>query len=104
EKELQEHGGKVTPQERGDVESALNRVKELVKGEDKDALQRGLDDLNKARMKLGEAIYKATGAAPGAGPTATDARAAGAPPAGEAAPSGQKKGPDDVIEAEYEVK
>ncbi len=59
EKELQEHGGKVGPQERADIENALNRVKELAKGEDKDALQKGLDDLNKARMKLGEAMYKA---------------------------------------------
>ncbi|HUO10868.1 MAG TPA: molecular chaperone DnaK [Phycisphaerae bacterium] len=102
EKELQEHGGKVGPQERGDIESGLNRVKELLKGEDKDALQKAYDDLNKARMKLGEAMYKAqaeAAAAPG-GATATDARAAGGP---EAA-AGQKKGPDDVIDAEYEVK
>jgi len=105
EKELQEHGGKVSPQERGDVENALNRVKELIKGEDKDSLQKALDDLNKARMKLGEAIYKATGAAPGAegGATATDARADGAQP-GAAGGEGAKKGPDDVIDAEYEVK
>src|ERR1043165_5788225 len=79
EKELQEHGDKVSPQERGELQNALNRVKELVKGEDKDSLQRALDELNKARMKLGEAIYKAQGAAAGgpAGATATDARAAG---------------------------
>ncbi len=40
EKELQEHGGKVGPQERGDIESATNRLKELVKGEDKASLER----------------------------------------------------------------
>ncbi|MCL2647808.1 MAG: molecular chaperone DnaK [Phycisphaerales bacterium] len=101
EKELQEHGGKVSPQERGDVENALNRVKELVKGEDKDSLQRGLDDLNKARMKLGEAIYKATGAAGG---EAAAASADAASAAGPEAATGAKKGPDDVIDAEYEVK
>ncbi len=108
EKELQEHGGKVGPQERADIENALNRVRELIKGEDKDALQRGLDDLNKARMKLGEAMYKATQEA-GGGATAADARAGGAPegqPGDQsgagAAPGG--KGPDDVIDAEYEVK
>jgi molecular chaperone DnaK len=107
EKELQEHGGKVGPQERGDIESALNRVKELMKGEDKDALQKAVDDLQKARMKLGEAIYKAQGeagaAAGAAGATATDARAAGGDQAG-AAGAGGKKGGDDVIDAEYEVK
>src|SRR3954465_13664619 len=80
EKELQEHGGKVGPQERGDIETSLNRVKELAKGEDKDALQKALEDLHKARMKLGEAMYKAQGEAAGAGATATDARAAGGAP------------------------
>jgi molecular chaperone DnaK len=105
EKELQEHGDKVGQQERSDIENALNRVKELTKGEDKDALQKGMDDLNKARMKLGEAMYKATADAAGAGATATDARAAGGPDAAAAgAGEGQKKGPDDVIDAEYEVK
>jgi molecular chaperone DnaK len=103
EKELQEHGGKVGPQERGDLENAINRVKELAKGEDKDALQKGIDDLQKAAMKLGEAVYKAQegsgGATASAGPTATDARAAGAAPG-----AGDKKGGDDVIDAEYEVK
>jgi molecular chaperone DnaK len=102
EKELQEHGGKIGPQERGEVESAINRVKELLKGEDKDALQKGVDDLQKSAMKLGEAVYKASeaGGAGGPGGTATDARAAGAP-SGDA---GAKKGGDDVIDAEYEVK
>jgi molecular chaperone DnaK len=102
EKELQEHGGKVGPQERGDIESALNRVKELLKGEDKAPLETALEDLNKARMKLGEAIYKANAdasaaqGAPGAGPSATEQRAAGE--------TGAKKPGDDVIDAEYEVK
>jgi molecular chaperone DnaK len=106
EKELQEHGGKVGPQERSDLENAINRAKEVMKGEDKDALQRAVDDLQKAAMKLGEAVYKAQEAA-GGGATAADARAAGAQPdagAGGAPADGGKKGGDDVIDAEYEVK
>ncbi len=106
DKDLQEHGGKVGPQERGDIESALNRVKELLKPDttpDKTALEKAMEDLNKARMKLGEAVYKAQAQAAQAQPdaTATDARAAGGP-----APEGEpkKKGGDDVIDAEYEVK
>ena len=111
EKELQEHGGRVGPQERGDIESAISRVKEAVKGEDKTALQRAVEDLNKARMKMGEAIYKATaeaqaaGGAGAGGTTATDQRGAGQPGAAGGQPgAGGKKGPDDVIDAEYEVK
>ncbi|MEI8197519.1 MAG: molecular chaperone DnaK, partial [Phycisphaerae bacterium] len=105
DKELQEHGGKVGPQERGDIEAAVSRVKEVAKGEDKASLEKALEDLNKARMKLGEAIYKASaeqaaagGPTPGAGPTD------GAPQGGGQPAEGQKKGPDDVIDAEYEVK
>src|SRR4051812_38787883 len=104
EKELQVHGGKIGPQERGDIESSLNRVKELMKGEDGEVLKKALEDLHKARMKLGEAIYKAQEAAGGPGAaTATDARAAGGPPPGGSG-GGDKKGGDDVIDAEYEVK
>jgi molecular chaperone DnaK len=101
EKQLQEHGGKVGPQERADIEAAINRVKELLKGEDKDALQRGLDDLQKVLMKLGEAVYKAKEA--GGQPDAAAGQAGGAPGAGRTGDEG-KKGGDDVIDAEYEVK
>jgi molecular chaperone DnaK len=103
EKSLSEHGDKIGQAERGEVESSLNRVKEVIKGEDKTALERAMEDLSKAQMKIGEAAYKATqdagaAAAAAGGTTATDARAAGEPAAGA------KKGPDDVIDAEYEVK
>ncbi len=107
ERELQEHGDKVGPQERSDIESALNQAKEVMKGEDKASIEKAMENLNRARMKLGEAIYKATAAAgtpPGdaaaGGPTGETQPGAGGNGAG---PSG-KKGSDDVIDAEYEVK
>ncbi len=106
ERELQEHGGKVGPQERSDIEAALNQAKEAMKTEDKGAIEKAMENLNRARMKLGEAIYKATAAA-AAGAPGAGAAAAAEPPAGaEPPPSGaaEKKGPDDVIDAEYEVK
>jgi molecular chaperone DnaK len=112
DKELQEHGGKVGPQERGDIEQALTRVKDMLKPDvtpDKAALEAAIENLNKARMKLGEAIYKAqaeAGAQAQPGTTATDARAAGGDAGAAGAQSGEqkKKGGDDVIDAEYEVK
>ena len=106
ERELQEHGGKVGPQERSDIEAALNQAKEAMKTEDKGAIEKAMENLNRARMKLGEAIYKATAGA-AAGAPGAGAAAAAEPPAGaEPPPSGaaEKKGPDDVIDAEYEVK
>ena len=108
ERELQEHGDKVGQQERSDIESALNQAKEVMKGEDKASIEKAMENLNRARMKLGEAIYKATAGAsaaagapaPEAGATAADGQPAGADGAGSAG----KKGSDDVIDAEYEVK
>jgi molecular chaperone DnaK len=100
ERELQEHGGKIGQQERGDLENALSHAKEALKSDDKNAIEKALESLNRARMKLGEAIYKATAAAgpQSAGePGPAEQRAAGEQP-------GAKKGPDDVIDAEYEVK
>ena len=106
ERELQEHGGKVGPQERSDIEAALNQAKEAMKTEDKGAIEKAMENLNRARMKLGEAIYKATAAAAAGAPGAGAAAAAEPPSGAEPPPSGAagKKSPDDVIDAEYEVK
>jgi molecular chaperone DnaK len=105
EKELQEHGDKVGPQERADLENSLNQTREVLKGEDKKAIEKALESLNKARLKLGESIYKATGGDAGgaSGGAGAGAGAAG----GEQPPQGggdAGKKPDDVIDAEYEVK
>ncbi len=95
-KELEEYGPKISPETRGAIESALSAVEANIKGDDRDALEKSLKELEKHRMKMGEEIYKATGAAPGA----AGAAPGGAAPGG-AAPSGGK---DDVIDAEFEVK
>ncbi len=105
ERELQEHGDKVGPQERSDIESSLNQAKEVMKGEDKSAIEKAMENLNRARMKLGEAIYKASAAAgQSAGGAAGAASPEGQPADSGAADGSGKKGPDDVIDAEYEVK
>ncbi len=94
EKTLSEYGEKVPPEIRSEIDSALSTLKEQVKGEDAEAIKRGIENLQKASYKLGEHIYKATGSAPGAGaapgPEATSDRGTGAGP----------KKDDDVIDAE----
>src|SRR5690606_32035990 len=70
EKQLREHGDKVTADVRGEIEAAINNLKEAQKGEDRDQIRKAIDNLNQAGYKLGEAIYKsnpqaAAGAAPG---------------------------------------
>jgi len=91
-KHLEEHGGKVTAEVRGQVESACSNLEARLKSDDQDAIQAAMNELEKASMELGKVIYEEmnkknqAGAAPG--PSASDA--------------GGKK--DDVIDAEFKVK
>src|SRR5271170_4322261 len=68
EKSLKEHGEKVAPDIRGDIESALNNLKDAIKSDDGDRIKKTMEALQAASLKLGEEVYKATagkGAAPG---------------------------------------
>ena len=91
---LEEHGDKVSAESRSNIESAVSNLEEKLKGEDKAAIEAGIEELSKASMELGKAVYeaeaaKSTGAASGGDDAAS--------PAEEATD-------DDVIDAEYEVK
>jgi molecular chaperone DnaK len=92
-KTLEEHGGKVTADVRGKIESALSNLEGKIKTDDKQAIQAAMSELEKASMELGKVLYEEAakkgtpGAAPASGP--------------EAKPAGGK---DDVIDAEYKVK
>jgi len=45
EKVLKEHGDKVPPQDRGNIESALNQLKEALKGDDRTAIERSMEQV-----------------------------------------------------------
>ena len=98
EKTLKEHGGKVSAETRGKIESAVNNLKEVAKGEDPAAIRRAIDNLNDATQELGKALYEE--AAKKQAATAGQARQT-PPPESEV----RRKGPgDDVIDAEFEAK
>src|SRR4029079_17672075 len=59
EKTLKEHGDKVGPQERSAVESAVNQLKEAVKGDDKISIQRSIEGVMQASQAIGKAVYEA---------------------------------------------
>jgi molecular chaperone DnaK len=93
---LEEHGGKVTPEIRGKVESALSNLEDKIKGEEKAAIEAAMRELETASMELGKVVYE----------EAAKAGGAGAQPQGDqpgSAPQGDGK-KDDVIDAEYKVK
>ena len=58
EKNLKEHGTKVSDAEKKAIEDASSSVKEALKGEDIEEIKKKTEALVQASMKLGEAIYK----------------------------------------------
>jgi len=93
---LKEHGDKVPAEERGKVESALNNLREVAKGNEPDAIRRAMENVTAASQTIGKMMYeqaaqKQTQAGGGSGPAANSS-------------AGKKKGDDDVIDADFEVK
>ena len=58
EKNLKEHGSKISDAEKKAIEDASTSVKEALKGEDIEDIKKKTEALVQASMKLGEAIYK----------------------------------------------
>ena len=58
EKNLKEHGTKISDAERKAIEDGSNALKESLKGEDIEDIKKKTEALVQASMKLGEAIYK----------------------------------------------
>jgi len=58
EKNLKEHGSKITDAEKKAIEDASSNLKETLKGIDNEDIKKKTETLVQASMKLGEAIYK----------------------------------------------
>ena len=58
EKQLKEHGEKISAEEKKAIEDAKTEVTESVKLEDADKIKAAVAKLTEASMKLGEAVYK----------------------------------------------
>jgi molecular chaperone DnaK len=73
EKDLKQYGDKIAAADEA-IERAIADLQAVMDSEDVGAIQSKTEVLGQARMKLGEAIYRASqaqaaGAAPGAGPS-----------------------------------
>jgi len=89
EKSLSEHGDKVAEEVKTEIESDLAALKEILEGDDTEAIKAKFETLGNSSMKLGEAIYKAEQAA-----TEATSAAAGGDPSGP--------GDDSIVDAEFE--
>jgi molecular chaperone DnaK len=93
QKLLEEHKDKLSETDRNALQSAIARVEEAKKGDDAAAINRAVEDLQKASQAMAEHLYAAT--ATSAGPAGGD---------GAAGASGGAGKPDDVIDVEFEEK
>jgi len=101
EKTLKEHGGKVSAEVRGNIESAVNNLKEAIKGDNADAIKKAIENLGNVSQELGKVLYEEAAKKQAAsGATGQAEQAPPPPPEGEV----KRKGGDDVIDAEFEAK
>ena len=92
EKSIKDLGDKVEPAERASIEAAMNDLRAVLKGDDKEAIDRKAEALAQAAAPAVQRAYQAGAGAGGAG-------AQGAPGGGAGASAGGK---DDVLDAEFE--
>ena len=104
EKSLKDYGDKVDAGTRGEIEQAINRLKDVLKGDDASIIEKAMEEVTTKSHKLAEAMYKATagkggpGVPPGTGPGGSG------PDVGVGEPPKPGGKDDDVIDAEFEVK
>jgi molecular chaperone DnaK len=62
EKTLKDYGDKVSPDEKKKIEEKIEKVKEAMRGESADQINRSIDELMQASHKIAEEMYKQTAA------------------------------------------
>ncbi len=94
ERQLAEHGDKVDPAVKSEIENALAEAKQAVESGDVDQMTEKTNALTQSAMKLGEAMYKAQQA---------ETEAAAGPDAGTSPPGGEEpaKTDEEVVDAEF---
>ncbi len=109
EKTLKEHGEKVSAEIRGNIENALNNLKEAAKGDNGDAIKKAIENLSSTAQELGKILYEEAAKKAGGGGDVGDAGGDAEaqpdvkPGPGEGRRPGKGKGGTDVIDAEFEA-
>ena len=77
EKTLREHGDRISASDKSEVESAINDLREKMKGDDIAAIRTGIERLKEAMFKISEQLYRATAQAAGGSETRREATTGG---------------------------
>jgi molecular chaperone DnaK len=110
EKSLKDYGDKVSQQDRANIETGLNDLKQAIKDKNVERIKKSMESLQQASYKLAEEIYKSSqqkgqpGGPSGGqeGPQAGPEEPQGGPTGGpETGPEGGPGKKDDIIDADF---
>jgi molecular chaperone DnaK len=101
EKALKEHGDKVSKDDKGKIEKAIESLKKVKDGEDAAAIKREVEAVNQAMHAVSQQLYEAAAKA--------QQGQAGAPAGAEPPPQGAAGKPKDggdekIIDADFKTK
>ncbi len=92
EKNIKEHGDKISPEDKSKIEADLNDLKEALEKNEIETIKQKTQDLTQSSMKMGEAMYK----------DQQSSEASGAEQPNQEDNASEIKSDDDVIDADYE--
>jgi molecular chaperone DnaK len=94
EKLVKEHKDKIKDSDRAPLEAAIQKTREVAKGENVEAIKSAISELEQASHALSATLYSG-GGRPGGAPGDGTAQASG---------DGKRNGDEETIDAEFEVK
>ncbi len=92
EKNIKEHGDKISPEDKSKIEADLKDLKEALEKNEIEIIKQKTQDLTQSSMKMGEAMYK----------DQQSSEAPGAEQPKQEDNTSETKSDDDVIDADYE--
>ena len=92
EKNIKEHGDKISPEDKSKIEADLKDLKEALEKNEIETIKQKTQDLTQSSMKMGEAMYK----------DQQSSEAPGAEQPKKEDNTSETKSDDDVIDADYE--
>jgi molecular chaperone DnaK len=95
EKNVKEWGDKVSPDIKGRIDSAVERARKALRGDDMNEIRSAQEELTKVFSEAGQSFYQQQAQESSAQPSGD----AGAQPSGD----GAQAPADDVVEADYEI-
>jgi molecular chaperone DnaK len=101
EKNAKEWSDKITPELKTKLDSAVERARKALRGDDMNEIRAAQEELNRAFSEAGQSFYAQNQGAQAGAEAGATADATGQPASGGPTPGATP--PDDVVEADYEI-